>query len=313
MSQVPPAPAIEIENLLHLYSDKRGGRRFLLDVPNLLVPATAWTSIVGPSGCGKTTLQNCLSLLRMPSCPNRPIQKFVMHEHAPQQSSGVIRHDIARILAAGGVGQREIAKIRRRLLGFYVQTGELIPTLTAGENVAMPLELNAWPRNAIAPRVADVLGYLLQVKPAEIPNKPALEFSGGQYQRIALARAIVHKPQFIFLDEPTSNLDGPTARRALDLMAKLVAEECATVIMVTHDTAFARHYSDFLIHMSNPAVPWKSRVDVPQRDEDGWGTISRWERKIQSRWYETDSGWVPVSSQTRKPPKFKNEDSEDVA
>lgn len=287
--------ALQIKNLRHMYQDESGSHRFLLHVAHLHIPIGSWTSILGPSGCGKSTLENNLGLIRSPSCGDGPsVDSFILNERVAGNPDKFISHDIVKLLEAGKSGRKQIEDLRRRLMGFYLQSGELIPTLTIKENVSMPLRLNGWTQKEADERVDEVLSYLLNTTPREIPNKLASKLSGGQYQRVALARAIAHKPQILFVDEPTSSLDPPNARRALDLLATLIEVEGTTVVMVTHNEELALEYSNYLIRMDSPVGGWGDQIPLSFRDGDGWGTPSRFECKQKSGWNSTDSQWLPV-------------------
>ncbi|MEO1527435.1 MAG: ATP-binding cassette domain-containing protein [Planctomycetota bacterium] len=303
MSQ--PDTAIKLTNLRHCFQDRT--RRFVLHMPDLSIPAGEWLSVLGPSGCGKSTLQNVLGLVREPHFSDPLARKtigvdsFVVNERKADSNSGIAQHDVAAMMAAGKAGKRAIANLASRCMGYCLQTGELLPTLTIKENVAMPLRLNGWSARDAERRVDEVLGFLLSAKEYTIHNKLALEISGGQYQRVAFARALVHSPKVVLIDEPTSSLDPPNARRALDLLANEVAHQDTTVIMVTHNESLARDYSDFIVRMDSPEEPWGDAIPLRFREGDGWGTAVRFERKQPAGWQETDSTWQPVSTLTEEP------------
>jgi putative ABC transport system ATP-binding protein len=293
--------AIQIENLRHLYQDKGGAQRFLLDIPNLNIPMGSWTTFLGPSGCGKSTLENILGLIRSPCVDSRTaVGTFMLNEDQSARDKPNVGHDIASLFDTGKHGRKQIEDLRRRMMGFYLQAGELIPTLTIKENVEMPLRLNGWSGKEAASRVDEVLSYLLDTAPNDIPNKLALKLSGGQYQRVALARAIAHNPQILFVDEPTSSLDQQTARRALDLLAKLIEERGTSVVMVTHNETLALEYSDCIVRMDSPAGRWSDQVSLPPRDGDAWGTITKFEVKSIDGWQATNSHWVTVADATKE-------------
>ena len=286
---------IELEGLRHLYDD--GNRRFLLNVPKLSIQRCGTTSILGPSGCGKTTLQNKAGLLMPPGGREHvAVAHFRVYERANRKNLKSMCHDIAAWSREGKQGRQKIERLRRRMMGFYLQAGELIPTLTIEENVAMPLRLNGWSGRDASRRAKELLAYLLDVRVRDIPNKLALNSSGGEYQRVALGRAIAHKPQIIFVDEPTSSLDPPNKRRVLDLLTQLVADEDSTVVMVTHDVQLARSYSDRIVHFDTPSDGWGDQINIPFRTSDGYGRPANFEMKIENEWVASDCDWTPCNN-----------------
>jgi putative ABC transport system ATP-binding protein len=179
---------------------------------DLQVQRGEFIAILGPSGSGKTTLLGLLAGLDTPS-------------RGTVQISGT---DLARL------SEDERARFRRERVGFVFQSFQLIPSLTAQENVQIPLELrgarDARPRAArLLERVG--LGGRLSHYPAQL--------SGGEQQRVALARAFVHQPQILFADEPTGNLDAATGASIIELMERLNREESTTLLLVTHDERLA--------------------------------------------------------------------------
>ena len=168
-----------------------------------------FTAISGPSGSGKTTLLNLVGLLDVPT----------------SGSVSIIDQ------AAAGLGSRALARLRAQNIGFVFQSFNLVPVLTATENVEMALHLagTAGNRRKLAEETlaAVGLGGMLTRKPAEL--------SGGQQQRVAVARALVKKPAVVIADEPTANLDSTTGGQILDLMRQMNDERGATFIFSTHD------------------------------------------------------------------------------
>lgn len=176
------------------------------------IPAGASVAIVGPSGSGKTTLLGLLAGLDTPS-------------------SGTVFLDGTDI---GALDEDARARLRGEKVGFVFQSFQLIPTLTAAENVAVPLELRG-ERGATAR--ARVL--LDRVGLAGRSHHLPAELSGGEQQRVALARAFANRPRLLFADEPTGNLDSATGARIIELIEELNREEGTTVVLVTHDTELA--------------------------------------------------------------------------
>jgi putative ABC transport system ATP-binding protein len=179
------------------------------------VPAGAFVSIVGPSGSGKTTLLGLLAGLDTPSAGSVTLD-------------GV---DLGRLT------EDQRAALRGQKVGFVFQSFQLIPTLTALENVQVPLELaGTVPLRDAAARAAELLTRVgLGDRTHHFPQ----QLSGGEQQRVALARAFVNEPVILFADEPTGNLDGATGERIIELLEALNRERGCTIVLVTHDSALA--------------------------------------------------------------------------
>jgi putative ABC transport system ATP-binding protein len=168
-------------------------------------------AVMGPSGCGKTTLLNCLSGL-------------------DEFDSGVVRIEGADLR---GMDDRRRTDYRSRRMGFIFQTFNLLPVLTAAENVELPLLVGGVRaaearRRAVAALERVGLGERIEHRPAEL--------SGGQRQRVSIARALVNKPAIVWADEPTGNLDSKTTTDVMNLIRELNAEQQQTFVIVTHDT-----------------------------------------------------------------------------
>ena len=177
---------------------------------NLRVDAAAIVGIVGPSGSGKTTLLNMIG------CIDRP-------------DEGTVRLGDLDIVS---LNDRELTEIRRTSIGFIFQSFNLIPVLTAWENVELPLIALSVPKAERVRRV-DRLFELVELTDY-IRHKPD-ELSGGQRQRVAIARALVIGPKIVLADEPTANLDGETGRKIVELMHSMNEELKTTFILATHD------------------------------------------------------------------------------
>lgn len=166
-------------------------------------------ALLGPSGCGKTTLLNCIGGVDKPD-------------------SGSVRladRDLAALDA------NALAEVRRRSLGTVFQFFHLLPTLTAEENMELPLKLTAVPAAERKARVQALLKRVgLTHRAAALPG----EMSGGEMQRVAIARALIHRPQLLLADEPTGNLDSDTGTRILALLKELSEEHETALLMVTH-------------------------------------------------------------------------------
>jgi len=171
-------------------------------------PAGQFTAIMGPSGSGKSTLMHLLAGL------DRPSSGTVM----------VDGQEIARL------DDKALTRLRRDRLGFVFQAFNLVPVLTAAENIRLPLTLaGRKPDQEWLTRLIDAVGLADRLE-----HRPA-ELSGGQQQRVAAARALVHRPAVVFADEPTGNLDSKSSEEVLALLRHAVDDFGQTVIMVTHD------------------------------------------------------------------------------
>ena len=215
---------------LHLSLVGGAGPVNILRGVNLSIAGNETISIVGPSGAGKTTLLMALSGLEKPT-------------------SGMVR--VAGIDLTD-VGEDELARFRRQHVGIVFQSFHLVPTMTALENVALPLEFAAANNPAEQAKAAlekTGLGDRLDHFPGEL--------SGGEQQRVALARAFVAKPSLLLADEPTGNLDRETGQMVMDLLFDLQKEHGTTLVLVTHDEMLASrcHRSVHMIDgkFKNPA------------------------------------------------------------
>jgi putative ABC transport system ATP-binding protein len=179
---------------------------------DLHVPAGEFVAIMGPSGSGKSTLLGLIAGLDTPT-------------------SGTVTLAGQSLT---GLGEDALARLRGRTLGFVFQSFHLIPTLTAEENVAVPLELRG-----DADARAKARALLATVGLAERGHHLPGQLSGGEQQRVALARAFVAEPKILLADEPTGNLDSATGERVLALLADLRARAGTTMVLVTHDPGLA--------------------------------------------------------------------------
>ena len=228
------APLVLIEHLVKSY--RRGDQvvEVLRDI-SLAIPSGAFTALMGPSGSGKSTLLNLIAGIDKPD-------------------SGVLR--IAGLDIAA-MGETELAGWRAANVGFIFQFYNLMPVLTAFENVELPLLLTPLSRRERRERVALTLEMVnLADRMDHTPN----ELSGGQQQRVAIARAIVSDPTLIVADEPTGDLDRQSAAEILSLLQQLNQQLGKTIIMVTHD-AIAAAQARNLVHLEKGEL----LADEPQR------------------------------------------------
>lgn len=216
-----------ILTLLHIEKSYSQANRnsLVLDDVCLEVTKGEIIAIVGRSGSGKSTLLNMMSGIDMPDKGEIHIQQQIINQ----------------------LSEHERTCFRRKNLGFVFQFFNLIPTLTAIENISLPLELNNLLNTELKQQVLSLLDSVdLREKQDYYPD----QLSGGEQQRIAILRAIVHKPSLIFADEPTGNLDAKSGERALDLLINMVKEYQSTLIMVTHSDEVAA-IADRIFSMQN--------------------------------------------------------------
>jgi len=189
-----------------------------LDSASLRVHAGEVLALMGPSGSGKSTLLHCLA--------------------------GILTPDSGRVLYAGrelsAMPDAERSALRRTEFGFVFQFGQLVPELTCLENVALPLRL-AGVRRREAQRQAT--GWLERLEVADVARKLPGQVSGGQGQRVAVARALVTRPKVVFADEPTGALDSLNGEKVMELLVAAARETGAAVVLVTHEARVAA-YSD---------------------------------------------------------------------
>lgn len=192
---------------------------------DLAVRAGEVVALLGPSGSGKTTLLNIIGCILAPSAGR------VTLDGEPVFDGKWLRRDLRRL--------------RLDKIGFIFQAHNLLPFLTAEENVAVVLDLAGWPAEAGRARARELLDYLEVGHRAKV--KPAL-LSGGEAQRVAIARALANRPRIILADEPTAALDGKRAGLVMDLLRKLAVEQEACIVTVTHDEKIFDRF-DRLIHL----------------------------------------------------------------
>jgi putative ABC transport system ATP-binding protein len=197
-----------------------------LDDVSVDFPSGRFTAIMGPSGSGKSTLMHCLAGL-------------------DSITAGSIWIGDVNLT---GLGERQLTHLRRDRIGFVFQSFNLLPTLTAAENIELPLDIaGRKPDKGWLDRVIDTVGLR-----DRLTHRPG-ELSGGQQQRVAAARALVSQPSIIFADEPTGNLDSRASAELLQFMRRSVDEFGQTIVMVTHD-AIAAGYADRVLFLADGRI-----------------------------------------------------------
>jgi putative ABC transport system ATP-binding protein len=227
---------IEANSLTKIYGEKETSVTALDDI-NIEFRENEFTAIMGPSGSGKSTLLHCLAGLDRPT-------------------SGKIflkGNDIATL------NDKELTKIRRDSFGFIFQAFNLIPTLTAQENITLPA--------SIAGREPDMEWIKEVVETVDIADRLTHrpnELSGGQQQRVAAARAMATKPEVIFADEPSGNLDSKSSRELLTFMKSVVENLNQTIVMVTHDP-YAASFAGRVVMLKDGRIA--SDLENPTQEE----------------------------------------------
>ena len=208
---------LKVERLTKSYPVGGGRTLTVLEAVSFSLEPGASVAIVGPSGSGKTTLLGLCAGLDRPT-------------------SGEV--ELAGE-AIGAMDEDARARVRNAHVGFVFQNFQLVPTLTALENVMVPIELRGIPRGGLAELEAEARGLLARVGLGERCDHYPIQLSGGEQQRVALARAFINRPKILFCDEPTGNLDGQTAHAMVDLIFGLNQERGTTLVLVTHDLELA--------------------------------------------------------------------------
>ena len=219
---------LQVEGLTKSYPSRGGDPLTVLKAVDFSLTAGDSLAIVGPSGSGKTTLLGLCAGLDRPS-------------------SGTV--SIAGT-SIGSLTEDQRAAVRNAHVGFVFQNFQLIPTLTALENVMVPLELRGEGGQA---KEAEALALLERVGLGARHRHYPIQLSGGEQQRVALARAFINQPKILFCDEPTGNLDGETAHRVVELIFGLNREKGTTLVLVTHDSELAARCAR-TIRLKNGAV-----------------------------------------------------------
>ena len=220
MSYMSDEPMLKVERLTKTYATAAGPLTVLKGV-TLNVDAGATLAVVGPSGSGKTTLLGLCAGLDQPT-------------------AGTV---ILNGSDLGRLTEDERALLRNDWVGFVFQNFQLIPTLTAIENVLVPLELRSSAARGAGDGFASALSLLERVGLGDRLEHYPVQLSGGEQQRVSLARAFINRPKILFCDEPTGNLDDQTAQAMVELVFGLNREHGTTLVLVTHNLDVARRCS----------------------------------------------------------------------
>ncbi|KAF1300554.1 MULTISPECIES: ABC transporter ATP-binding protein [Enterococcus] len=207
---------------------------------DLTVEDGEFVGIMGPSGSGKSTLLNLLATIDNPTSGSIELNGKNPHE----------------------MNQEQIAKFRRKELGFVFQNFNLMPTLTVEENIVLPLTLDG-EKVAVMQRAAQEVAQRLGI--SDLLKKRIPEISGGQQQRVAVARAMIHRPNLVLADEPTGNLDTKSSKDVMRLLRQLNEKEKATILMVTHDP-LAASYCKRIIFIKDGGLVREIRNDDQQKN-----------------------------------------------
>ncbi|MEV0617984.1 ABC transporter ATP-binding protein [Nonomuraea sp. NPDC050404] len=232
-SQAPPA--VLATDLSKVYGQGDTRVQALREV-NVSFATGAFTAIMGPSGSGKSTLMHCLAGL-------------------DTATSGTVHIGDVELT---GLSDRQLTLLRRERIGFIFQAFNLLPTLSAEQNIRLPLDISARRADqSLFDRVIDTVGLR-----DRLSHRPA-ELSGGQQQRVAVARALISKPQVIFADEPTGNLDSRSGAEVLSFLRTSVHELGQTIVMVTHDPV-AASYADRVVFLRDGEPVSEIAAPTPQ-------------------------------------------------
>lgn len=231
---------LRLEHIQKYYGHEGGLTRAIRDI-SFTVEAGEFVGIMGASGSGKTTLLNCISTIDTVSAGHIRLQGQDITELEP----------------------RQLSRFRRENLGFIFQDFNLLDTLTLGENIALALSIQKTPSEQIEPQVQQAAA---QLGIGDILNKYPYQVSGGQKQRCACARALVHTPKLILADEPTGALDSHSAQLLLASLQNIHTQLGATILMVTHD-AFAASYAQRILVLRDGAIFTELRRGAESRKQ----------------------------------------------
>ncbi len=233
---MPEAAAARAVEAVKIYGEGDAAVR-ALDGITVEFPAARFTAIMGPSGSGKSTLLHCLAGLDLLT------------------EGTVFIGDVD----LSSLDEKQLTILRRDKVGFVFQSYNLVPTLTASENITLPIDIaGREPDQAWMDDVIDTVGLR-----DRLSHRPA-ELSGGQQQRVAAARALVSRPEIVFADEPTGNLDSRASAEILAFLQRAVREFEQTIVMVTHDP-IAASYADRVIFLADGKVVDEMAQPTPER------------------------------------------------
>jgi putative ABC transport system ATP-binding protein len=246
--RTPSTPAIEARELTKVFGEGQTAVR-ALDSVDLAVRAGEMLAIMGPSGSGKSTLLHILGALDTPTSGTVAV--------------GGRRYE--------GLDERELTRLRGEHIGFVFQFFNLLPSLTAEENVTLPAVIAGRRDEGIRRRARALLERVgLSDRTAHLPS----ELSGGQQQRVSIARALLMEPELVLADEPTGNLDTRSGREILAVLRELNRQEGHTVVMVTHDPGAAAT-ADRVVFLRDGRVAGEVPGGDTQRVVDFYATVER--------------------------------------
>jgi putative ABC transport system ATP-binding protein len=235
MKSTTTALAARAEKLTRTYGSGQAAVSAVAGV-SLEIPAGTFTSVMGPSGSGKSTLMHCMAGL----------------DSVTSGQAWIGGQEIS------GMPERQLTRLRRDRVGFVFQAFNLLPVLSAADNITLPLDIaGRSPDREWLDTIIDTVGLRDRLR-----HRPS-ELSGGQQQRVSIARALAGRPQIVFADEPTGNLDSRASAEVLDLLRRSVGEFGQTIVMVTHDPV-AASYSDRVIFLADGTVSGELGQPTPQ-------------------------------------------------
>lgn len=240
MSSPSPDSILQIKSLTKTY-DNAGRDLTVLDAVSFDIPSGISCAIIGPSGSGKTTLLGLCAGLDRPTSGS-----VLLSGHALETQS-----------------EDQLSRIRNRHIGFIFQSFQLIPTLTAVENVMVPVELRGGNYDVVHRRATELLE---EVGLGHRMHHYTTQLSGGEQQRVAIARAFINEPDILFADEPTGNLDTETGGQIEKLLFELNEKQGTTLVIVTHDNELAAQ-CDRIIRLKAGRIDsdqWKEKPAVLQ-------------------------------------------------
>jgi ABC-type lipoprotein export system ATPase subunit len=226
-------PLLEGRNLRKTYRLSKRNRVEALRGVEIRIEPGEMVALMGPSGSGKSTLMHILGLL-----------------HAPDADGGPTAELSINGADVTSLGESERTRMRASTMGFVFQDYNLVPTLTAVENVALAGEYAGSSRRAATAAADEALGW---VGLSERTGHRPMELSGGEQQRVAIARSLVNKPMLLLADEPTGNLDSGHSREVLELLRQFNRERGQTLLLVTHDAEVGA-FCDRIIHMRDGLI-----------------------------------------------------------